>query len=243
MGRLFAFGCSFTNYRWWTWADILGAQYQHYQNWGQAGGGNPYIFNSVMEADQRCKFNSDDTVLICWTNVMREDRYVQDRGWITLGNVMTATNVYTKEFLADAVCERGNFIRDLAMIKAVRELLQARGVRWRFLSMCPMTQMDPWDDKKSMFGDVCDLYSDVLAAILPSFIDVLGHNYWEKDQHLRWRYDGGGVDYHPTTQEHLRYLDHVLPGWVQNDSLRDQLATKSLIMDKRANGSCKQPRL
>jgi hypothetical protein len=51
------------------------------------------------------------------------------------------------------------------------------------------------------------------------------------------------VDYHPTTQEHLLYLDTVLPNWMTNNDLRQQIAANALIMNKRANGSCTQPRL
>jgi hypothetical protein len=74
MSRLFTFGCSFTNYRWSTWADCLAPEFDEFKNWGQSGAGNPYIFNSVMEADQQYIFNSTDTVVVCWTNIMREDR-------------------------------------------------------------------------------------------------------------------------------------------------------------------------
>jgi hypothetical protein len=46
MSRLFTFGCSFTNYRWSTWADCLAPEFDYFENWGQSGGGNHYIFNS-----------------------------------------------------------------------------------------------------------------------------------------------------------------------------------------------------
>ena len=47
--RLFTFGCSFTRSKNPTWADIVARQYDHYQNWGQAGAGNSFIFYSLME--------------------------------------------------------------------------------------------------------------------------------------------------------------------------------------------------
>ena len=84
--RLFAFGCSFTNYRWSTWADCLAPEFDEFQNWGQSGAGNHYIFNSVMEADQRQSFAAGDTVVVCWTSFTRDDRYV-DGLWHTLGNI------------------------------------------------------------------------------------------------------------------------------------------------------------
>lgn len=218
-GRLFAFGCSFTNYRWPTWADILGRQYQEFQNWGQAGAGNHYIFNAVQECDQRMAWTAEDTVIVCWTNVMRDDRYVQGRGWITLGNVMDA-KIYTKEFLIDYVNERGNLIRDLAFMKATKVLLESRGVTWRFLQMCDINQPEPWDPKQMQFPDVLDLYRDVLDCMLPSYIEVLGQNFWFTNRAKRIQHGGGNPDYHPMPIEHLQYLDAVLPGWVADDAVR-----------------------
>ena len=46
--RFFAFGCSFTNYYWPTWADIIGQDSNFYENWAQPGAGNHFIFNSIM---------------------------------------------------------------------------------------------------------------------------------------------------------------------------------------------------
>ena len=217
--RLFTFGCSFTNYRWPTWADLLGRHYTEFQNWGQGGAGNHYIFNAVQECDQRHQWTSDDTVIVCWTNIMRDDRYVEYRGWITLGNIIDS-QIYTKEFLADHVSERGNLIRDLAFIKATKVLLESRGVTWRFLQMCDINQPAPWNQRHLQFSDVIDLYNDVLNCMLPSYLQVLGQNFWLQNHHQRRQLANGKPDYHPMPIEHLRYLDTVLPGWITDDNTR-----------------------
>lgn len=241
MSRLFAFGCSFTNYRWMTWADILGTQFDEYQNWGQAGAGNRYIYNAVMEADQRHKFESGDTVVVCWSNILREDRYVDGRGWITLGNIGHSP-IFTKEFIADSVCERGYLLESLGYVKGVRDFLAYKNVRWKMLSIVPIDQPDTVDNRKLQYGDITDMYWDVIDSIEPAFTDVLGHAFWEKDKHKRHHYSEHSVDYHPTTEEALQYLDTVLPGWVTNEALRQQISQTPLIMNKRANGSCMQKR-
>lgn len=218
--RLFTFGCSFTKYKWLTWADLLAPHYNEFQNWGEAGAGNHYMFNSIMECDQRHKFTPDDTVIVCWTNVMREDRYIDGRGWITLGNIMT-TPIYTKEFVTDVVTERGNILRDIAFIKSVLYFLEHKHVTWKFLSMCPFLTIDPWDSRSmNHSNDIYNMYEDVLDCILPSYIEVLGENYWQLNQENRVRYPKGEVDYHPLPSEHIAYLDRVLPGWVTNEAIR-----------------------
>lgn len=225
MSRLFAFGCSFTNYRWSTWADCLAPEFDEFYNWGQSGAGNHFIFNSVMEADQRHSFGPDDTVVVCWTNIMRDDRYIKNR-WVTLGNIAD-TPIYTKEFIADSVDSRGYLIRDLAFIKAVWKFLETKNVRWKFLSMNSITMEDIWSTEHVNEQDVVALYQDVLNTILPSFKQVLRPNGW----YLKLL---PGDDDHPSPAEHLAYLDAVLPGWVTKQETRVKMSdeTKNLRKDR-----------
>jgi hypothetical protein len=229
MSRLFTFGCSFTNYRWSTWADILGAHYNEYQNWGQSGAGNHYIFNSVMEADQRYHFGTNDTVIVCWTSAYREDRYT-DR-WQTLGNIYY-TDIYTKEY-KQTITNRGCFIRDAAFIKATSNLLQNRKVAdWKFLSIHSMKKsQDLWKSDPGD-SDVYDLYSDVLESIEPSFRETLFPEQWPDRE-----------DPHPTPAEHLLYLDKVMPGRVTDPDIRAIIAQESAHLFKNRTGMCKQQRL
>jgi len=237
--RLFAFGCSFTNYKYWTWANILAHKYDAFENWGQAGAGNQFIFHSFMEADQRHRFGAGDTVIVCWTDVMREDRYAQGRGWLTPGNVGWADTVYTKEFIDSGVCEHGFLFRDLNLIKAVRDILQNRaGVTWKFMCMVPIDRVSDMNQDKINNPKILNLYHDVVACLGTSYLEVLGEHYWDRDQHLRLRHDHGGVDYHPTTQEHLRYLDAVLPGWVTDQDVRNKIAQNPMVFERRMDGTC-----
>jgi len=221
MSRLFAFGCSFTNYRWSTWADCLALEFDYFENWGQSGGGNHYIFNSVMEADQRHQFGDGDTVIVCWTSFTRDDRYVNGR-WHTLGNIFNCP-IYELKYLKDHYDERGYLIRDLAYIKAVKTLLENRpGLTWRFLSMVELMARPTADDDVSLHRDVMRLYSDVLDSILPGYDKTVFLNNWPKP----------GVDSHPTPAEHLKYLDTVLPGWVTNQETRVKIAQESVNLNK-----------
>jgi hypothetical protein len=222
-GRLFTFGCSFTNYRWSTWADILASEFDYHENWGQSGAGNHYIFNSIVEANQRHNFATGDTVVVCWTNVMREDRYT-DR-WQTLGNVTTCP-IYQPEYVRDAVTERGCLIRDMAMIKAAMILLNTkRNLTWRFTSVCPMGNPRQFDDSAGQDQDVLSLYQDVLNTMLPSYQQTIFKN--------GWRSNG---DPHPTPLEHLAYLDQVLPGWVTNDEIRATIVQESKNIQLNRSG-------
>jgi hypothetical protein len=236
MSRLFTFGCSFTNYRWSTWADCLAPEFDRFENWGQAGGGNHYIFNSVMEADQRHQFGVNDTVIVCWTSLDREDRYVDGR-WHTPGNAHFATNVFNKEYLKTHIDERGYLIRDLAYIKAVKTLLENRpGLTWRFLNMVELTARPGPDDDVSLHRDVMRLYSDVLDTILPGY---------DKTVFAETGWPNRNGDSHPSPAEHLTYLDTVLPGWVTKQETRVKMHEEivNLNKDPRKSGMTKVTRL
>lgn len=192
------------------------------ENWAQSGAGNSYIFNSVMEADQRSRFTPGDTVIVCWTTIHRDDRYVQGR-WHTLGNMFTCP-IYDSGYLKTHVDSRGYLIRDLAQIKAVKTLLEHRQVNWKFLSIADI-------DGDS---DVIELYQDVIDSMLPSYQTVLHPEGWPNRQ-----------DPHPTPAEHLAYLDAVLPGWVTNDNTRVIMHEQSVSLNKdpKRSGMTKVTRL
>jgi hypothetical protein len=171
--RLFAFGCSFTNYKWPTWADILGCEFDYFENWGQDGAGNQYMFNSVIECNQRNKFTKDDTVIICWTNVDREDRYTDK--WISSGNVYYSHS-YPVEWVKKFITDRGCLIRDIAMIKAIDLLLSSIGCNYKFLSMVPLDRrMFEFLDSNN---DVLKLYSDTIDKISPSYFETIFNFDW-----------------------------------------------------------------
>lgn len=224
MRRLFTFGCSFTKFLWSTWADCLAPEFDEFHNWGQSGGGNHFIFNSIMEADQRHRFNNNDTVIVCWTNILREDRYTQ--GWQTPGNITTC-EYYNKDYIVKYITERGCLIRDLALIKGALKFLQSiDNLNFKFLSMCPLIFPDQYKRHNKNHTDVQLLYFDVLDKILPSFYETVLKKDWEQNWETNRR------DLHPYPVEHLAYLDTVLPGWVTKQETRAKIAKENLELER-----------
>jgi hypothetical protein len=84
--------------------------------------------------------------------------------------------------------------------------------------------------------DVFNLYANAIDCILPSYIDILGNEYWNTDKENRPRHDAthgvDKIDYHPTPAEHLKYLDTVLPGWVTKEETRVKIAQESIDLNK-----------
>ena len=139
--RLFTFGCSFTNYIWPTWADIVGQDFEFYENWGRTGAGNHFIFNSVMECDARHNFTHGDLILIMWSNPEREDRYI-NQDWLC-ASIQDKEKVYGKKWVQKFGLDiRGYLIRDLAYIKATQEFLNSKSVDWANFSMYSICSLD-----------------------------------------------------------------------------------------------------
>lgn len=215
--RFFAFGCSYTRYSWPTWADIIGHSYEDsYYNYGAPGAGNIYIFNMLMQADQIHKISKTDLVIIQWSSILREDRYI-DKKWITEGGL---PNYYPEEYIKNYFDMRGFFIRDIAMIKAAKVLLEKIGCEFRFISMCGIgpSLNNVVDDSHFEPGlddhDVVEIYKDVLDSIRPSFYSVLGR-YATRPLTLK-----EGVilhDSHRIPSEHLEYIKQILPEFYPKD--------------------------
>lgn len=81
MSRTFCFGCSFTQYMWPTWADIvvLSERERGNQAWnfGMCGISNSGIATNINIADSVFNFTPEDHIMITWTSLHRIDRLEQ----------------------------------------------------------------------------------------------------------------------------------------------------------------------
>lgn len=169
--RFFAFGCSATRSAWPTWADILGRQFSQYENWGRAGSGNMFIFNSIIECNQRNTFTPDDLVIVMWSSTCREDRYVARKGgWIGQGNIYNQTT-YTPAWVKEFSCDQGYLIRDLALISAASNLLDQYKIPHEFLSTNNLNTIN--ESNKEIQSDALELYSDIVAKVKPGIWDII----------------------------------------------------------------------
>lgn len=231
--RFFAFGCSVTNYKWLTWADIIGYDIDLYENWAEPGGGNSFIFNSIIEADTRYNFTKNDLIIISWSNKEREDRYV-DNKWIH-DTASSINQRYGKDWVNKFYFDSRSFlIRDLAYIKAIQIILNSKSCDWGMLvwdelfnssilrsTFRQQTDKEPMREtwrmrcKEIYLGnnihetfddrDVIKLYQDVFKKINGVYRWFEGECIEKENQsHTR-------LDDHPTPKEALMFLDWVWP--------------------------------
>lgn len=214
--RMFAFGCSFTGTSWANWADIIAQDLQiPYYNYGMGGAGNQYIFNVIMQADGYFNFNEDDLVIVSWTNVCREDRYVNNR-WVSPGNIFTQ-EVYNQQYVRQWADPFGYAVRDFASIKATAELLKNRKSQYHFLKMIDFDFINQWNQQATLsqepldnYANLANLYQPYLSEIHRSFFEVL----WNNDINIKFAQEKEEVgpffaDGHPSVAEHFKYLTTI----------------------------------
>ena len=175
-GRLFTIGCSFTEYRWPTWANLLGREFKSHENWGNGGGaGNSYIFNALVECIKRNQVSHNDTVIIMWSSVNREDRYVNNK-WLSSGNIHVS-NIFGEEFTKKFVDGKGNLIRDLAFISAAKDILEKHNINYYFLSAFELTNDNSHNNPIEGIEEVLELYQNEIKIIKPSVAKILFNNF------------------------------------------------------------------
>jgi hypothetical protein len=186
--RFFAFGCSSTRYAWPTWADILGLDFDVYQNWGYSGAGNHYILYTLIEAIQRNQISSEDTVGIMFTNVGREDRYIKG-SWLVTGGVYN-TSVLDEKYIENLTDPDGFLITNVAVIDAVVKILKGIGCKFFLMSTVPIHVVDDSFLKKIFFlndkvqTQISKLYKDSLELIKPSLLEIVWNGDITSQNHI-----------------------------------------------------------
>lgn len=214
--RIFTFGCSYTDYMWGTWANIIGSEFPdaEFRNLGKSGAGNVYMHNIIMQADSVYKFNQDDLILVEWTNVCREDRYLPEQcgGWTLTGNIFTRNPRATKaarSFVKNYVSEIGSYVRDFAIIKSAEDFIKHRSP-YHMIKMLDFDYINQWTNNKingETFEIMQEMYKPVLDNILPGMNDVLwGDDFQLKKQKDRDLVHENFSDGHPSPVEHYDYV-------------------------------------
>jgi hypothetical protein len=239
VSRLFSFGCSFTQWFWPTWPEIIAHDMDvPLWNYGKPGAGNQFIFNQLMQADSLHGFGPDDLIIVCWTNVTREDRF-DGQNWITPGNIYTQST-YEKSYVDRWAIPEWYLLRDFATIKSADIFLQNCKAQSHMLSMCDLAKnIDQFEDRKiDILDSVMAMYADSLARIETSFYDVLWQGNQQDDPELMAI---GVDDPHPMPRYHLEYLSAIFDHQWTQSTLSTVQRMQELTIDMLASAKKKRP--
>lgn len=209
--RFFAFGCSYTRYFYPTWANIVGSNFDEFYNYGQAGAGNRYIFNAVIEANIIHKFTKDDVIFIQWSGVERAEMYVEKAWKIQIHQ--NKDYMLNWSHFGDKLLELMNYASILKNWFTISE------IEHKFLILVNV------DDDFNTFAkengnEIVDFYKDTIDCINPGIHNTLPVN---RDRPVtiagRKIYDG-----HHFPWEHYDYVEKFFPEYLPKISnLRQQL--------------------
>lgn len=213
--RFFAIGCSFTDYHWPTWANIISQEIEDTTIFGKSGAGNFFIYQSLVEAHIKYNITKDDLVMIMFSNVTREDRFISNRGgWITPGNLFHQSE-YDEHFMKTSFCHHGYLMRDLNLVHGCKTLLDSVGCDYELMTIVPFKSLK--SDAKMMddVDYILDFHKNTLSQIKPSVFETVFKNDWNTrlprpSYKVCWTTDLF-VDNHPTPLEHFEYLNLMFP--------------------------------
>ena len=228
--RFFSFGCSFTKYKWPTWADIIGQNIKYHENWAEGGAGNFFIFSSLIELINSHGLTNSDLIGIMWTSCGRTDIY-SNKKWIHASQPTYEDRLgkfWTKKFGFD---ERSHLLRDITFIDSSIRILNTLPCDFFILNAMPIPRIDVEKSEQEIknkkitkkeiiiMQDTNDLNSDFILdkdilkkftktlKILPTSALTLIQN--KKNRIIK--------DQHPLPNEHLEYLNQVLPNNLTNE--------------------------
>ena len=205
--RFFAFGCSMTSYGWPTWADIISQEIPESYNYAQSGGGNLFISCQVTEAALRHKFSESDLVMIMWSSVSREDRYINGN-WLTPGNIYTQ-GMYDEKFVKSFSDDLGYLLRDINLITLTKSFLSQQMSDYYMLNMSPLTLVSADLTSSNKFYQIKEIYKDTFDSILPDILTLELQGTWP--QHPIVKEGNQTADYHPSPIQHFNYLNKLFP--------------------------------
>lgn len=167
-----------------------------------------------MECVVKNKISKEDTVIIMWSNIAREDRYVNGK-WLFTGNIFSQ-NTYDKTFVKKFADNRGYFIRDMNSIYATYTILKNIGCNFVFLSMVPMTNPYPFHKGDSLdeLNDLLEYFESTLQQIKPSIYEIVFNFDWYSRP-----YDISNTSTGSFRQEWYQTIrSEVWPNWAGNDT-------------------------
>jgi hypothetical protein len=205
--RFFAFGCSYTKYKWPTWADLVGINFSEFYNYGRSGASNNYIFNRVVEASEKYNFNAEtDFVMIGLTGLNRFS-FFKDKKWNTNGELHAFSVIHPESLektLVDTVWDiNGALYNSWVCIKGIENILSAKGIPHNIFMALDNRHFIANKNMYDLSESSVRLVKDLILTYPSSLHDWCIKNYSGSHWHV-----GDG---HPTTQMNYDFLKAFYP--------------------------------
>ena len=208
--RLFTFGCSFTSWKWPTWNDYIGLNFDKYYTLGCGGADNKNILYRLLQADKKYKFTSDDTIMIMFTSFNRFSYVDKDNFYIhNIGDLVE------HNLKVHPIAKNYNFATAIydscIMIQSLKTILDAKNIKYEFLQSM---EHDFYNDNFKMEGDVDPLYKDTLKLFKYPVMETWCYEKYDfNKEKVIWQ-DEGSRDGHPTMKHHFDFVKEFFPQYI-----------------------------
>ena len=207
--RLFTFGCSFTSWKWPTWNDYIGLNFDEYYSLGCGGADNKNILYRLLQADRKYKFTSNDCVMVMFTSFNRlsyvdKHHHIHNIGDIVDHNVK-AHPIGKNYNFATAVYD------SCIAIQSIESILKSKNIKYKFLQSM---KHDFYNDDFKMSGDVKEDLDYCLDLFkYPVMENWVYENYDFDKEKIIWQ-DEGSRDGHPTMKHHFDFVEEFFPQYI-----------------------------
>lgn len=205
--RIFTFGCSFTQYMWPTWADMILYGNDGY-NLGYTGSGYDYILYRLLECDRVYSFTPNDVIIIVFTTPIRFDINMAPYQWKCYGQAITSEiSKYNNELYSI----EGLINKSFYNILLIDNYLKSKNLKFYYGSLNNMfTNVGNYFEDFDLSYETIDLINYVKEKINIDFLDFFSYLYgdskiWPVTKSFT-TYD----DYHPRPKDHYSWVKNVL---------------------------------
>jgi|TARA_R110000850_G_scaffold266917_1_gene397617 hypothetical protein len=217
MKKLITSGCSYTQYRYKTWADHLSKYFDEFKNLGEAGSGQKFSYIAITDYINlnKNKDLSNHTFIIQWSSLLRHDLIKVRSTYQHLGQIDNNEN-FNKEYINKYFSVEGNAIELVNYIDHLNLLSD----KYKF-KLYMFYMFEPWIDYFA--GEPTGYSLPILRKKTIEFLSsqsckILKHyaskEYWINPSLERFSLDNEmrkkGDDDHPTTEQHKKYANMIL---------------------------------
>lgn len=206
--RIFTFGCSFTQYVWPTWADIILYKNEGV-NLGISGGGFDLIMYRLMEVDRKFKITPDDEIIIIYPTPIRWDLIIGDPpNWQCYGQATTSPLF---KYYNDLYNLEGLLFKSFYNISIIHNYLTSKKIKYHCGSINDIfVDVGNYFEELELSSEVLELIKHIKNTVdfdLTNFFSYLNKNeeHWPVTKKFK-DYD----DYHPLPSHHFLWVKNVL---------------------------------
>lgn len=211
--RIFTFGCSFTEWYWPTWADMICYKNDGY-NFGQKGGGITQILHKVANANRKYNFTELDKIIIMLPSLFRLDN-------ISTNNGETVWECQGSQFANPEVPKDWMLMQSLNDIIFLKEYLEANELCYWFTAIHDIfdTTFAEYQNLNQQQLDHLQYVSEIIKFDYPTMMETLVsiEGQWGSRTPLYTHRDS--PELHPTILEHYDYANKIEKVNIQREDI------------------------